>query len=237
MSVPAYLYRLDGDGKHPGILLCPGRFRDISGLEFLAAALTDSGFTVLATKYRGMNFFTDDRDVRAGLDFLAARSDIDADRIGIVGHSRGGMAALRTAAQDERVRSVVALAPPTEFPSYVRAMKLLSPSRYEGMVNSMGGTPEEQPERYRQISALYYAERIHIPVLLVCGTQDLHAPLDHSRWMYEALVEAGNSDCRLEVLEGIGHFFENMYFGYRFEMVAELTVNWFEETLQSEPDE
>jgi hypothetical protein len=29
----------------------------------------------------------------------------------------------------------------------------------------------------------------------------------------------------------VGHFFERMYFGYEFDRVAELTVNWLDETL------
>jgi dipeptidyl aminopeptidase/acylaminoacyl peptidase len=181
--------------------------------------------------YRGMDFFTDDEDARAGLDFLTTLAQTHSSPLGIVGHSRGGMTALRTAAQDDRVRVVVALAPPTDFDSYVRAMQLLSPTRYTGMVGSMGGTPDEQPERYRKLSAMEYAGRIHIPVLLVCGTQDLHAPLEHSQRMYEALRAAGNTTSQLEILDGVGHFFERMYFGYQFDKVAELTLNWVSRTL------
>jgi dipeptidyl aminopeptidase/acylaminoacyl peptidase len=236
-AITARLYRPEQAGARPAILLCPGRLRDISGLEFLSTALAARGYIVLATTYRGMDFFSDDADARAGLDYLAALPEVDSRRLGIVGHSRGGMTGLRTAAQDERVRALVALAPPTEFTSYVRAMALLSPMRYEKMIESMGGTPEAQPERYRQISALSYAAQIHCPVLLVCGTQDLHAPIDHSKWMYEALVEAGNTHCRLEILEGVGHFFEKMYFGYQFEQVAELTAAWFDRTLLAKADD
>ena len=235
-SVKARLYQQTKPGKHPGVLLCPGRFRDILGLEFLSTALKAEGYLVLATTYRGMNFFTDDSDVRAGLDYLAALDQVNSNKLGIVGHSRGGMTALRSAAQDDRVKSVVALAPPVEFSSYVRAMKLLSPIRYAGMVESMGGTPETHPERYAQISALTYAERIICPVLLVCGTQDLHAPYDHSKWMYDALVKAGNMKSRLESIDGLGHFFEKMYFGYQFDQIAKLTTQWLNETLLGEID-
>lgn len=235
-SVPARLYQQEQPGTYPGVLLCPGRFRDISGLEFLSNDLVAKGYVVLATTYRGMDFFSDDSDARAGLDYLTTLPQVDVQRLGIVGHSRGGMTALRVAAQDERVKSVVALAPPTEFPSYVRAMELLSPMRYAGMIESMGGTPEQQPERYRKISALNYAAQIRCPVLLVCGTQDLHAPFDHSKWMYDALVEAGNSQSRLEAVDGVGHFFERMYFGYQFHQIAEMTTNWLNETLLGEAD-
>jgi dipeptidyl aminopeptidase/acylaminoacyl peptidase len=227
--VPARLYRSAEAG--PGVLLCAGRFRNIDGLAFIAEALARRGRIVLATTYRGMDLFTDDEDARAGLDYLERQPGVDAARLALVGHSRGGMCALRTAAQDERVRSVVALAPPTDFVSYIRAMQILSPMRYAGLIQSMGGPPEAQPERYRQISALNYADRVRVPVLLVVGTQDLHAPLDHSKWMHDAILQAGNPRCRLETLDGVGHFFERMYFGYEFERVAALAADWLDETV------
>ena len=230
-EVPARVYGAGAATGAPGVLLCPGRFRDIDGLAFLSRALVERGHVVLATTYRGMDFFTDDADAVAGLDYLAGLGEVDPMRLAIVGHSRGGMTALRCAAKDQRVRSVVALAPPTEFSSYVKAMQFLSPQRHQGMIASMGGTEDAVPARYAEISALGYADRIKVPVLLVCGTQDLHAPLEHSQWMYEALVEAGNTDCRLEILDGIGHFFERMYAGYQFDRIVELSTEWLAQTL------
>ena len=55
-------------------------------------------------------------------------------------------------------------------------------------------------------------------------------PLDHSQCMYEALVDAGNADCRLEVLDVVGHFFEKMYAGYEFDRVATRPVRSEAET-------
>jgi dipeptidyl aminopeptidase/acylaminoacyl peptidase len=231
-EVPARLY-LPPPASAPaaGVLLCAGRFRDIEGLAFLSEALAAAGYVVAATRYRGMDLFTDDEDVIAGLDHLAGLPQVDPARLGLVGHSRGGNAALRAAGQDARVRTVVALAPPIDFARYMRAMELLSPVRYQALLGAMGGPPGEQPERYHRLSALSYADRIKVPVLLLCGTQDLHAPLDHSQWMLAALQEAGNTRSRLEPLDGLGHFFERMYFGYQFDLVAGRVLAWLRETL------
>lgn len=232
-EVPARLYSR-GRAEGAGVVVCAGRLRDIDGLDFLSRALAEAGHLVLAIRYRGMDFDTDDADALAGLDYLQSLQGMTTTRpLGVAGHSRGGMTALRAAAQDSRVRSVVALAPPTDMARYMRAMELLSPTRYSALASTMG-TPEERPELYRQLSALSYAGRIRVPVLLVCGTQDLHAPLDHSQWMKEALTASGNERVRLEVLEGVGHFFERMYFGYEFDRVSRLTVDWFASTLASD---
>lgn len=48
--------------------------------------------------------------LRAGLDLLAARPEVDAERIAVVGHDFGGMLAILAAADDERVRSLVVIA-------------------------------------------------------------------------------------------------------------------------------
>jgi dipeptidyl aminopeptidase/acylaminoacyl peptidase len=95
------------------------------------------------------------------------------------------------------VRSTVALSPPTDHVRYVRGLREYSPSRYAEMVKSHGGTPEEAAEYYREISPVTHAARIKTPVLLIHGTLDLIAPHDHSQWMYEALVKAGNPRAKL----------------------------------------
>jgi dienelactone hydrolase len=46
-------------------------------------------------------------DMQRGLDYLASRSDVDASRLGCIGHSLGGQQALFLAALDERVRATV----------------------------------------------------------------------------------------------------------------------------------
>jgi dipeptidyl aminopeptidase/acylaminoacyl peptidase len=219
------------EGESPGVLLCPGRLREIEGLTFLAEALVARGIVVLGTRYRGMDMRTDDADCIAGLEHLAGLPEVDASRLAMVGHSRGAMASLRIAAQDERVRSVVALQPVTDLGGYVAATRDYSPVRYERLVESLDGSPEEHPETYAELSPIEYADRIRVPVLLVAGTMDLHSPADHSVRMHGALLAAGNADVQLEVLDGMGHFFERMYFGYLHETIVDLTAGWLERSL------
>lgn len=49
-------------------------------------------------------------DVRAAVALLASRPEIDATRIGLIGHSEGGMLAPRVATEDDRVAFIVLLA-------------------------------------------------------------------------------------------------------------------------------
>src|SRR5262245_52763305 len=110
--VASKLYRLkDLRERAPAILVLPGRGRDFSGMEWLIKPLAQNGYAVLAIGYRGVPvryYLTDVEDARNGITHLEGLAYVDPARIGIFGHSRGGMAALMTAASgDKRVKSVV----------------------------------------------------------------------------------------------------------------------------------
>jgi dipeptidyl aminopeptidase/acylaminoacyl peptidase len=232
VQVPAVLFTPDEGGSGPGAVLCTGRFGAVEGLTFLANALAQQGIVTLATRYRGPHTFTtDDRDCSGAIDYLLGLPGVQGP-IGLIGHSRGGMCALRTAAQDPRACAVVALAPPTDMERIMLAMREYAPLRYQEFLGAFGGPPETEPEVYRQLSAVRYADRIRVPVLLICGTLDLVSPVDHCFWMRDALHAAGNHDVRVEVLNGVGHFFERGYSGYVFDVVANLGVPWLVEWLR-----
>jgi dipeptidyl aminopeptidase/acylaminoacyl peptidase len=227
--VPARLFRAATPGA--GVLLCPGRLREIDGLAFLADALTQHGVTVLATAYRGMDMRPDDQDCLDGIAHLSALQGVDTHRIAVVGHSRGAMAALRVAALSASVKAVVALQPVADLSAYALATRQYAPTRYQALARGMGDTPEQVAEAYRPLSAIHSADRIKVPVLLVAGTQDLHSPIDESITMRAALEAHGNTRTHLEVLDGVGHFFEHMYAGYVRERVASIVTDWLIPTL------
>lgn len=82
-----------------------------------ALVLADHGYGVLLTDARGhgrsegdaMDFgWYGDADITAAIDYLSERSDVDPDRIGVVGLSMGAEEAIGAAATDPRVAAVVA---------------------------------------------------------------------------------------------------------------------------------
>jgi pimeloyl-ACP methyl ester carboxylesterase len=115
-------------GPHPAVMLITGsgpqdRDETIFGHKpFLVIAdyLTRRGFAVLRCDDRGVGGSTGDisqsttidfaGDVLAGIGYLKARKEIDARRIGLIGHSEGGIVAPVAAAQSRDVRFLVLLA-------------------------------------------------------------------------------------------------------------------------------
>lgn len=120
-------------GPHPAIVLMSGsgaQDRDeslrpvatIKPFALIADALTSAGVAVLRYDDRGVGGSTGDYDAatverlagdgRAAIDFLLGRDDVDPERIGVLGHSEGGLYAAMLAARDPGIAFVVGMASP-----------------------------------------------------------------------------------------------------------------------------
>src|SRR5207237_1259559 len=107
----------DRDESLPSVLKGYVPFRQI------ADTLGRRGIAVLRMDDRGFGASTGDPkvatsadfadDIRAGLAYLRTRTDIDAHRLGLIGHSEGGMIAPMIAATDTALRGIVLLAGPS----------------------------------------------------------------------------------------------------------------------------
>ncbi len=69
-------------------------------------------------------------DLRRGLDVLAARDDVDAERIALVGHDFGGMYGLVTAVVDRRVSALVVMAATPRFSNWFMLNRKVVPQEY-----------------------------------------------------------------------------------------------------------
>jgi hypothetical protein len=119
-----------GRGPHPGAVLITGsgpqdRDETVFGHRpflVLADYLTRRGVAVLRSDDRGVGESTGDfaaaaiqdlaADARAGFDFLRGGDDIDADRVGLIGHSDGAVIAPLLAAASVEIAWIVLMAGP-----------------------------------------------------------------------------------------------------------------------------
>ncbi len=233
--VEARLYQpLQSTGR-PGLVISPSRVTTVAEMSWLAKPLLERGYTVLVQGYRrgAVRYqLCDVADVGNAISWLQENVHRGRLRIGLIGHSRGGSASLRAAALDRRVESTVSLSAPIDVARYMNGLREHSPSRYAMLAKGYGASPAEDPEYYRAISPLRYADRIKMPVLLIHGQDDMIAPKENSEWMYAALVASGNTRARLELIAGAGHFFEHRFLAPRFEQIVHLIDRWFAETLR-----
>jgi len=119
-----------GDGPFPAVVLIPGtghntRDEGVWGHKVflvLADTLTRNGFAVLRYDKRGVGGSSGSYDAATTVDFtsdaeaavvwLKSQSHIDARRIGVLGHSEGGIIAPAVATSDKGVAFVVMIAGP-----------------------------------------------------------------------------------------------------------------------------
>jgi len=99
----------------PTIVLCHGYESSRSELLTLVSALQDHQYNVFVFDFAahganpGMTTFgyKEAEEVRAAINTLASRSDVDATSFGLWGYNLGAYAALREAETDKRVRALV----------------------------------------------------------------------------------------------------------------------------------
>jgi pimeloyl-ACP methyl ester carboxylesterase len=103
----------------PTIILCPAYGSSRGELLTLASALQDLQYNVLTFDFsahgssggRSTLGYHEVEELRAAMDAVANRGDVDVNRFGLWGVSLGAYAALAEAAGDHRVRAVVAESP------------------------------------------------------------------------------------------------------------------------------
>ena len=135
------------DGLHPAVILISGsgpQDRDgamppipaYTPFAAIADRLAQQGIAVLRYDDRGVGESSGEyiqadeedfvEDAEAALEYLTSRKDIDSSRIGLIGHSEGGMIAAIVAGKRPGVGFVVSLAGPA-----VKGHELLLPKRYD----------------------------------------------------------------------------------------------------------
>ena len=139
-------------------------------------------------------------DVRRAIDLLAARPDVDARRIGFVGHSYGANIGSIVAAVDGRLRALVLMA---GVPSLTDLLRF-NPN--PEIVAIRRSTPPEALERYLRVMTAYDAVHYvpHIAparVLFQVARTDYALPLDDARRYFEA----ARSPKDLRIYDGTGH--------------------------------
>jgi len=130
VSLAGTLTRPEGEGPFPAVVLISGsgpQDRDEYVWEHrpfavLADHLTRQGIAVLRFDDRGVGESRGDfaaadmedlrSDARAAFDFLRQQDRIDSHRVGLIGHSEGGLHAPVMAAGDDRIAFIVLLAGP-----------------------------------------------------------------------------------------------------------------------------
>jgi dipeptidyl aminopeptidase/acylaminoacyl peptidase len=205
--VEAILFSPRSAGQHAGLLLIPGFSTSARDWVSNGIAFAVEGYTCLAVTQPGFGKSDGPADfvgpvtihaLSSGLDLLKQDPSVDPEQLGIVGYSRGAMAAALLATQRSDIGAVVLGAGVYDFQAAYD--EITSEGIRANMAAESGMTPEAIAER----SAVRHVERLTAPVLILHGDQDLNAPVSQAYLLRDRLTELGK-DFEIEVFTGAEH--------------------------------
>jgi len=184
-----------GAGRRPALLVLGGSEGGLGeGSKRLALALQAEGFSVLILSYHRAPGQSPHLELipletfGAGVSWLQRQAEVDPERIGIVGVSKGAEAALLAATRDPRIRAVVAGAPSSvawqgasfdrdgafasSWSERGRPLEHLSYGRWKWWTEMSPILAETLKTLPQHPGAAIPIERTSAPVLLVCGEAD-----------------------------------------------------------------
>lgn len=190
-NVEAISFQPRGTGKFPGLLLIPGHAttaRDWipNGLTFarngyagLAVSQPGYGRSEGPGDYVGPNTL---KVLGEGYRRLQREPFVDGKRMGIVGYSRGGMAASLLAVQLDDVKAVVLGAGVYDF------KKAFDETGLDGIRENMKAETGMTPEAIRQRSSVLKMEKLKCPVLILHGEKDINVPVSQAFLLRDRLT-------------------------------------------------
>ncbi len=175
---------------HPLVLIHGGYWRppwDRTSLRPLAGALADAGYMVVSLEYRRIPGNPDAmvEDIASALNALAA------EEVTLIGHSAGGHLALWAAANNAKVKRVIALAPVSDL-QMTEDLDLDNGAARDFLGCAASERPDLDPMK------LSYP---NTEIITIQGDQDIRVPVEMNRRFSQHRPE-------VKYLEysGIGHF-------------------------------
>lgn len=236
-----------GEGPHKLLMLNhgfidPAVYTNGRGLRREQDYLARQGFAVLHSDYRGhaesddwdrRNYRVYDNTLAYAMDvanaILAVRNsnltNIDADSVGMLGHSMGGGVAQMIAVGKADLVDAVVLYAPIHGEAWKNFMRWRNDGPEGAPTLAAHGTFDAASDFWNGLSQKQYYDRITAPVLLFQGTKDDSVPKEWADEMHVQMTEAG-VDATYVIYEGEGH-----EFGPKWSDFMQKSAAFFEEHL------
>jgi dipeptidyl aminopeptidase/acylaminoacyl peptidase len=172
-------------------------------------------------------------DVRAQVDYLRSRSDIDPNRIALIGHSEGGIIGPMVAATDPRIAALVIMAGPAKRGDAIIKYQINEGLEQDATLSAEEKTKKraEQEENIRKAVESGDASKLPLilrgawmkefmsydplpvigklrqPILILQGALDRQVTAEQAAMLERAARDAGNKDVTVKVFPTLNHLF------------------------------
>ena len=198
-------------------------------------------------------------DVRAEVAYLRSRSEIDGNRIALVGHSEGGIIAPMLAVSDPHIAAIVLMAGSGKRGDQIsmeqlndildRDTKMTVEEKNQKRAEEQevihtvqtGGDLSKYPAQVRlpwikefwTYDPLPTIRKVHQPILILQGALDRQITADQATMLEEAARSAGNKDVTKRVFPNLNHLFLSATTGAFSEYSKLETTNIPDEVLKT----
>jgi len=217
------LRRPGGAARPPVVVMCMGLDSTKEEMDDYENRFLKRGLATLAFDGPGQGEAEYDfaicpeyeKPVKAVIDFVETRKDLDAGRVGIWGVSFGGYYAPRAAAFDKRIKACVALSGAYQRSASFEGRPVINVEAFR--VRSKSANLEEAGKVALRVSLKGIAKNITCPIYIVAGTQDRLTPVNAAK----QLAAEVSGPCVLSIIEGGNHVVNNLWYRYR-----DQTADW-----------
>ncbi len=226
--IPGILRRPRGAKRPPLVLLVPGLDSVKEELFAIENDFLRRGMATLSVDGPGQGENAPRFPIRADwssvigplLDGLRGRTDVDLDRVGLMGISMGGIYGPRAAAHEKRLRAVIALAGPYDLSECWPALNPLTKGGYVFYTKSRDET--EAFEKSKALTLRGILDKVTCPLLVIHGARDRLFPPEQA----ERIAKEAPKATLLMYPDG-NHVCNNIPYKYRPAM-----TDWMRERLQ-----
>lgn len=215
--------------KYPFLVLPHGgpEANDELSLDPFARIVAGLGYVVLQPEYRGSTGYGADflaaiyqhfgdrayEDVDSATDFAIAQGWADPNRLAIFGWSAGGFMTSWTVTQTGRYKAAIEGAGITDWGPFLWTSDI-------AQVDYDARWTDEDPAAFSKFSAVYYANKVTTPLLILHGEADQRVPTFQGMEYFQILAARGKT-VRMVTYPGSPHF--PVLWEQRLDVMKELT--------------
>ena len=195
-EVEGVLHLPDGETAG-GVAVLGGRTSDIDAGTYLCEAIASAGVAALRFAYRTASDIPGNLADAAGAVRLLRAHPSTPQRVGVVGHSYGGVIAALAAGRDSRLRTAVLIAPPAarDYFGSVRPMAELSRTRAKVLIVTAAADEVVDPADGERYAALLRQAGVAHRLITIDGADHQFSLPEHrsrliavvSEWVKEGL--------------------------------------------------